>query len=217
MNSLFCPCVIPLRAVAEDSQSMSSAVPCPKRCLLTSSHPDYDIIIAIRWQMHRYPRIQWKAHHIQGHQDAAKAYSELNLWEKLNVECDTRAKSWWRHCVDSPNSTGYPPQISVQNAPWAVLIGDQLVTKDLKSALRDHCSGTALKAYWTKRQHFGQGTAEDIDWDSSETALKGMTQGQKREFIKHIFHWGITPGAFGRVSFTSAMHVLVSGMIVGTS
>ena len=117
---------------------------------LTSSHPNYDIIIAIRRLMHRYPRIQWKAHHIQGHQDSAKAYSELDLWEKLNVECDARAKSWWRHCVDSPNSTGYPPQISVQNAPWAVLIGDQLVTKDLKSVLRDYCSGKALKACWTK-------------------------------------------------------------------
>ena len=151
----------------------------------TSSNSDYDLIIAIRRRLRQYPELSWQPQHIKGHQDDSMDFDELDVRAQLNVKCDSWAKARWRRCVQQFQQRLRPPQIAIQNAPWVVRINGNLITKNIKEALREHCSGTILQKYWEKRRRFRQQPATDIDWDSSYTAMKAMNQGQRREFIKH--------------------------------
>ena len=152
---------------------------------ITATHSDYDLIIAIRRQLFQYPNLEWKPHHIEGHQDDHQRVEDLDLWAQLNVKCDTWAKARWKSCTEDSDQSLLPPQIVIQNAPWAIRIGGSLVSKHLKATLREHCSGEVLKNYWVKRHRFRQQPASSIDWDSSHRALRSMNQGQRREFTKH--------------------------------
>ena len=151
----------------------------------TTSNSDYDLIIAIRRRLSHFPSIEWQPQHITGHQDDLVDFEDLDLRSQLNVQCDEWAKEWWHTCARRSNHNLCPSQNPVQNAPWAIKIGDQLVSKNLKTALRELCSGGILKAYWEKKKRFTLQPADAIDWDSSHRALQGMNQGQRREFIKH--------------------------------
>jgi hypothetical protein len=152
---------------------------------ITASQSDHDLIIAIRRQIAKYPNLDWQHHHIKGHQDQHQELENLDLWEQLNVKCDNWAKEHWRRCTMYTDNTFSPPQIAIQNAPWAIRIQGNLISKHIKATLRDHCSGEVLKKYWEKRQRFNQQPASSIDWDSCQKALESMNQGQRREFIKH--------------------------------
>ena len=156
----------------------------PAKCL-TSSSSDYDMIIAIRRRLYQYPNLEWKTHHIKGHQDDHQNFEDLDPWAQLNVQCDRWAKERWHYLEQQHGESLYPPQVAIQNAPWAIRINGNLVNKHLKATLREHCSGSILQQYWEKRKRFKQQPATTIDWDSSHKALKSMNQGQRREFIKH--------------------------------
>ena len=62
----------------------------PTYCL-TVKTPDYDIAHSIR---HIIAKTGWDWHikHVYGHQDKGKRYDKLDLWARLNVDCDTAAK-----------------------------------------------------------------------------------------------------------------------------
>jgi hypothetical protein len=109
--------------------------------------------------MAQFPKPQWQPEHVEGHKDEESPFEKLTAMQQLNVLADNRAKACLR-----------------------------LLVKDMKSELREHCSGQGIKDHWTSRGHFGEAAAEDVDWEVTHRAMKSMTKGQRREVTKHVAH-----------------------------
>ena len=76
------------------------------------SHPNYDLLMAIRYALSR-SKITWYAEHVRGNQDDKQPYEELTREEQLNCKMDKTAKQALLHLQPNlaAHSTGAPWQL----------------------------------------------------------------------------------------------------------
>ena len=103
----------------------------------------YDVVSRIQHQI-RGTTIKFVFRHISGHQDAAKAYDELDKWEKANAQSDTLAKEALRKYVregslviDTSIQTGDKWIITLDKTQITVLEAAELTRSDTFGPLEE--------------------------------------------------------------------------------
>jgi hypothetical protein len=148
----------------------------------TSSRPDFDLVIAVRRRLAEFPRLNWCANHIEGHQDDDKD-AVLDEWAQQNVQMDTSAKAYRAEMFVKLD--GMPPQHRVDYSPWMVFIEGQMITKWVSKTLHDHCGKFMILDYWSKKNRLHESTPHDVDWPALEQALLDRGSNKRRKMIKH--------------------------------
>jgi len=136
--------------------------------------PHHDLLSHIRYLIRASP-ISWQFRHVRGHQDDRSPYYQLDPWEKLNVDMDSLAKSYWETlATHRPPVTHVPPfpnqwslfQGSYRFPSWTTKRATHFYYRD-KSAL-----------FWNKRLHQRDAFAS-FDWQASALALRRLPTHQR--------------------------------------
>ena len=124
--------------------------------------PHGDLIYATRAAI-KQSHIQWKFHHVRGHQDDKKGAEALTDWETMNVDMDGRAKRHWEKTYKSRQADG----IDARWLPWQVHVGGEWVPHRIQSAVIRHWTTQNLHKYLETKRRLASNTGI---WD--ENALR---------------------------------------------
>ena len=119
--------------------------------------------------------------HVAGHQDGKKR--KLNLYERLNVECDTRSKNF-RAKIENGDIIHEPVQFGYEH--WSVALGQFRMSYGLKSSINEHVLGTKLINKMISRSDLTRQMVPMIDWDAMEGASKMQTSGERLWLAKFV-------------------------------
>jgi hypothetical protein len=139
----------------------------------------FDIIAAIRFWKTKSP-IQWRNRHILGHQDDIQAEHELDRWAQLNCEMDLKAKAHWQQQRTQPHVP-----LGIHGEPWQLELGGEKVCRNFRSSIVHHIFGPQAQAYWQGKGRFGEGTADEIDWQAVDDGRKTMDRARQHWQTKH--------------------------------
>ena len=95
---------------------------------------------------------------MRGHQDEGNP-TALTREATLNVEMDARAKEKL-----VPTAGTGPMGIPFEG--WACYIGSKKIIKQWTLTLREHINGEKTLHHWKQKKRFGEGIAEQVDWDA---------------------------------------------------
>ena len=129
--------------------------------------------------MRRCP-ISWTTRHVKGHQDD-NAEAVLDRWALLNIEMDEKAKEHWRRTQQDGRQ-----QSRIFGETWSVWIGAEKLTGNIRRAVTEQIHGKAAVAYWGSKGRFGNGSEEDIDWESTGKAMELESLSRQRWITKQV-------------------------------
>jgi len=137
------------------------------------TEPHSDLITAIHNLRHR---IKWNVTftHVRGHQDGGHP-TVLSREAMLNVEMDSRAKA------KLGPGTG---SMAIPYEGWACYIEAKKIIKQWMLTLREHINGAKILQYWKQKERFGDGTAEQVDWDAIRRAMTDTTWRRRKWVTK---------------------------------
>ena len=127
------------------------------------------------------PQLELGWLHVKGHQDD-DPYAELSIWARWNILMDYRAKL----VRAAPGPTIVFPGA---NKLWTIRIDGQEVLRNTVNEIRDHCTGTAAKAYWKNKGSIGTASTDEVDWYSTGIALHETPTERRRWITKHTTGW----------------------------
>ncbi len=136
--------------------------------------PHHDLLSHIRYLIRSSP-VSWTFRHVRGHQDDHSPYLQLDPWEKLNVDMDGLAKSYWETLSNQPTPivhvSPYPGQWSLHQGSyrfpsWTTKRATQFYYR-AKSAL-----------FWNTRLHQPDSFAS-YDWRASALAFRRLPTHQR--------------------------------------
>jgi hypothetical protein len=99
----------------------------------TPKQPHHDLIHEIRKKLEA-SRLTWKFRHVRGHQDKHLPYNLLDMWEQMNVEMDSLAKTYWNE-TSSSTTPFYP--LSAHG--WSLWVGPRKLSSWYRTSLYNHC------------------------------------------------------------------------------
>jgi hypothetical protein len=139
--------------------------------------PDFDLIIAIKRKMNE-SRITWQYRHVYGHQDENKEKTDLDRWDRLNIEMDTLAK----YTLSQPyqSSTQH-----IQGEPWSIWINNDKIIKHCAKAIYNHIHGKIALDYWMKKEKITEVYCSLIDWDTIGKAMNNTNLPRRWFISKH--------------------------------
>ena len=142
----------------------------------------YDLLRATRGVLSRLP-IHVTGRHIEGHQDKHIPKSRLDLWARLNVDMDRKAKARLAKALKQPPHKNIP-------LPEERLVvtyqGTKLSSID-KGFLYQEIFGQRTKAYWAhKAKQISPDLVETgVAWEALGKALSREPLGKRRWLCKH--------------------------------
>ena len=140
----------------------------------------YDLIWAIQ-ELRKDVNFTVKAKNVAGHQEKKK--KKLNIYEKLNVEMDKKAKEF-RHLLEKGKVQHIPNIVSRTN--WKVKLGNLYICYNMEQSLRDHVQGTELINHMIRKQILTRPAVKHIDWDAIKGSAKLLPAGDKLWISKFV-------------------------------
>ena len=148
---------------------------------LTASTPHLDLIAASRTLLRASP-VQWKFHHVYGHQD--DFVGPLDRWATLNVAMDGLAKAHWAHSVGTVSSS-----FQIHAEPWSVWINNEKLVTPLREKIYDFIHGPAVDEYWLSRKRFKAELYPSYDWEALDDAIRPLSISRRLWLTKHLSGW----------------------------
>ena len=130
-------------------------------------------------------KIQYK--YVAGHQDDVKR--NLNLYERLNVECDKRSK-YFRTRLERGEI--YHQPVYFGNTHWCATLYELRMSYSLKQSINDHILGTRLINKMITRGELTRFSVKVIDWDALDGASKMQTAGERLWLTKFVSGFAAT-------------------------
>ena len=154
---------------------------------ISSKQAHYDMISGIQG-MTNDSKIQYSTRHIKGHQDDI-AEADLDKWAILNIECDLRAKEFWKEI-----KVGYrKPPHTMKKGIWQVKIQGRTICSNLTEKMRESISGEEILEYYvTKKQRMTKDQFHNIDWITQGKALKLLKPNRQHWVSKFTSGWCAT-------------------------
>jgi hypothetical protein len=134
----------------------------------TPKQPHHDLIHEIRKKLEA-SRLTWKFRHVRGHQDKHLPYNLLDMWEQMNVEMDSLAKTYWNE-TSSSTTPFYP--LSAHG--WSLWVGPRKLSSWYRTSLYNHCQSHDILAHWSNRRAIPANLIHTIDWDACQDAVKKL-------------------------------------------
>jgi hypothetical protein len=143
----------------------------------------FDLVGATRTMLRRSP-VTWKAEHVLGHQDD-DVHATLDRKAMMNVTMDGEAKFHLIRTVSQAQKT--PRQQHIDGEPWSLWIGDVKVCAQVYDSVANAVCGKVAAQYWdTNKQRFDpHSSADDVDWDAMEMAMKSQPRTRQQWISKH--------------------------------
>ena len=175
--SSFCPIV----TVACDGESaLNNAFGCET---LRPKQRQFDLISAIR-SLAQSTKVEWRKHHVMGHQDDHGPLSNLDWWELRNVECDSAAKAFLRRLFAAQRLLP-APNLRFFSEPTSLFISGVKQSFLDSDAIMELITLPPLLAYWSRRDRLQQSAIEQIDWKVTRAMMTGLSSGRQRWITKH--------------------------------
>ena len=120
-------------------------------------------------------KLRFSTRHIKGHQDDIEK-ADLDKWALLNIECDLRAKEYWKDIF-----AGYrKPPHTMKKGIWQLKIKGDTVCSNVTKNMRESISGEEILEYYVARKkRMTKDQFHFIDWTSQGKALKSINTGRQ--------------------------------------
>ena len=156
-----------------------------EKCLQTiyraqTSDKYFDLLWAV-FDLKKSLRIKIRPKRVAGHQDGKK--QKLNLYERLNVECDRRSKLFRRKL--EIGEIHHRP-ISFGDNQWNIRLRNVRLSYNLREGIRDHVVGTKLLNKMIERHDITRQAVPLVDWITIGNASKLQTTGDKLWVAKFV-------------------------------
>ena len=116
--------------------------------------------------------------HIKGHQDEIKAYQDLTIVEKLNVDADTIATT----CATSSINVHLP------SAPFAIYVMGDYIHLPPHKRIREVSFENEAQQFLQKKYRWNSLTINDIEQKLHSMQFNKLTSSQKRSVARFIHH-----------------------------
>jgi len=147
------------------------------------SHRNFDLVLAT-WNLLHETSINWVGDHVKGHQDKHK-HRRLTRTERLNVEMDALAKSFWRHkCIHNNGNIPQPPHIPIYGEGWQLWQGDRKMAHPNSHELYHTIQDPITQQWWVRNGHIPATTVHTIDWEATGTSTKKLPLPRRRWITK---------------------------------
>lgn len=149
---------------------------------IDTSAENWDIIKAVRHITATLP-ITIIMQRVEGHRDNEVPWEDLNLFEQLNVQCDSMAKLYWQD-----TSTSTTPVIVPQlpGEGWSVHIQGTKIVQHLDDTLHDYCSTPPILNTWRTKRDIDPVTATEINWPALGKAMARVPRSRRIFVTKHV-------------------------------
>jgi hypothetical protein len=156
---------------------------------INSTRKHFDLLGAIGTALKVSP-IQWKFHHIKGHQDDVMGYNELTRDEQLNVLVDELAKRKLKQFSSTVNWR-YRRPINISYAQcsvdWTNQFGTRVrISSHLQKTLQGYIQSVRAREYWNKKKSISPYYERHIDWTLSEKSHLSMDTHRHRWLSKWL-------------------------------
>ena len=150
---------------------------------VNTGEPCHDLLRVIHHHTNG-SNIQWKRHHVYGHQDEHKAKETLDSWALANIRTDHMADDHWMiHYQDR----GIPPiHRRMEGEGWRVSIGDNPIIAHFEDKIYEQRYKKQCIGYWKKKGRILENTEDNIDWPLYAEATK-ITPRSKRQWTHKHF------------------------------
>ena len=143
---------------------------------------NFDLVHAL-WATVKESPISWQCRHVKGHQD--RHSSTFTRMERLNIEMDSLAKTYWRHLYANPNGPTISPQFRpLHNEIWSIWAGETKIVSPHRRKLYELLQDPVTQSYWTRHHRFTRPRREDIDWDSVQSAMQRLPPARRKWITK---------------------------------
>ena len=95
---------------------------------------------------------------------------------------DTRAK-WIRA------EPGEPIEFPRSKDLWIITRDGIPLVRQVTATVREHCTGTAAREYWQRKEKIGNCPIQDVAWPCTGTAMQEMDAERRRWLTKHATGW----------------------------
>lgn len=149
---------------------------------IDASTENWDIIKSVRHTVSNLP-IAITMQKVAGHRDDTVDWSELNLFEQLNVQCDSMAKLYWQDTFP----LAHP--IIIHNLPgegWSVHIQGTKVVQHLNNTLYEYCSTPLILQTWRITRNLDAITTSEINWEALGKAMTRVPRSRRIFVTKHV-------------------------------
>jgi hypothetical protein len=151
---------------------------------LTCKKSDFDLVYNIRQHVKDLP-ITCTFRHVAGHQDDHMDLSQLDRWELLNVEMDTRAKQHLAsHFQPVP-----PVNIRFKYERVTVRLHGRKLSRFNMKFLYSKAYEPEIRDYWIQKGHFTADTWDLVDWDLQGSCFDSVPLGFQVWLSKHATGW----------------------------
>ena len=140
----------------------------------------FDLLWAVH-DLRKHLRIKIVAKQVAGHQENKK--KKLNLYERLNVDCDIRSKAF-RRKLETGEIKHRPVAFGDNN--WCVKLENIRLSYDIKARIKGHVLGTKLANKMIQRGDISREAFPLIDWNATQNASKIQTSGDKLWVAKFV-------------------------------
>jgi len=108
--------------------------------------------------------LEIKFKHVKGHQDNSQSLV-LSWTAWMNIEMDARAKHRAQQHYQGPDHYTIPFK------GWKCNIQGQQIMKNPPIRLQDHINGIMIQQHWATKRHYGNGTANMLDWEATDIVM----------------------------------------------
>lgn len=144
---------------------------------------DYDYLSSLQWRISQ-SRITWVSQHVKGHQDQQRKCSLLSTLERLNVEMDSLAKSFWLK-VSSTGDTfpPFPDPLCEESCSFCIE-GEKWHCAN-KQLLYSALAHPKAVSYWTTKRRITASDVPRIDWSLIRSYMSELFPARRRWLVKH--------------------------------
>jgi hypothetical protein len=112
---------------------------------------------------------------IESHQDKNRPLKTLDRWGKLNVECDSLAKSFWN--TNALDNT-WLANLSFGHENWSLWIEGKKMSQIDKKKLYQYTFAERTQRYWHRKHSLTPELILSINWDACGDALRRLPFGK---------------------------------------
>ena len=151
-----------------------------------ATRPDFDVINQLFEAWNECP-ITVPLHHVKGHQDDTKKFSELTRPEQLNVMADLYATEQ-RYAIQA-RGTHWDKSMALPSNPAYIYNGAGQISSKEKLILRTHWPRLEFGRYLCEKEGWDAETFNLIDWGVYKKARRGCTKAMNRFVTKMSTRW----------------------------
>jgi hypothetical protein len=145
---------------------------------LSIDEPCFYLLVSARHLRLSSPLL-WKHRHVKGHQDAATPKEQLDIYSRLNIKMDLRAKEHFQVAQCTPR------HYFTINEPWSLWFSGLKINDKLDDSIYEIAHSAQAREYWQTKRDLPDVIFDDIHWTALHQARKSAPLQTTTFITKH--------------------------------